>query len=68
MLGYVDFSVIGQKPYRFTMAPYSFLRLELQRRRIPAEVSSGVIEQAPLNATNGWAHILKGRAPKGWRL
>jgi len=60
MLGYVDFPVIGQQPYRFTMAPYSFLWLELQRREDAAEVSSVVTEQAPLNATNGWGDILEG--------
>jgi maltose alpha-D-glucosyltransferase/alpha-amylase len=60
MLGYVDFPVIGQEPYRFTMAPYSFLWLELQRREDVAEVSSGVTEQAPLNATNGWGDIFEG--------
>ncbi len=60
MLGYVDFPVIGQQPYRFTMAPYSFLWLELQRREDAAEVSSVVTEQAPLNATNGWGDIFEG--------
>jgi maltose alpha-D-glucosyltransferase / alpha-amylase len=62
MLGYVDFPVIGQQPYRFTMAPYSFLWLELQRREDVAEVSSVVTEQAPLNATNGWGDIFEGAA------
>jgi len=60
MLGYVDFPVIGQQPYRFTMAPYSFLWLELQRREDLAEVSSVVTEQAPLNAANGWGDIFGG--------
>jgi maltose alpha-D-glucosyltransferase/alpha-amylase len=60
MLGYVDFPAIGQQPYRFTMAPYSFLWLELQRREDLAEVSSVVTGQAPLNATNGWGDIFEG--------
>jgi maltose alpha-D-glucosyltransferase/alpha-amylase len=60
MLGYVDFPVIEKHPYRLTMAPYSFLWLELQRREDYAEMSTGVTEQAPLNATNGWADILEG--------
>jgi maltose alpha-D-glucosyltransferase/alpha-amylase len=61
MLGYVDFPAIDkQQPYRFTMAPYSFLWLELQRREDYAEVGAGVTEQAPLNATNGWGDIFEG--------
>jgi maltose alpha-D-glucosyltransferase / alpha-amylase len=60
MLGYVDFPVIEEKPYRFTMAPYSFLWLELQRREEPAEISLGVKEQPPLDVTNGWADIFEG--------
>ncbi len=60
MVGYVDFPVIGQEPYRFTMAPYSFLWLELQRREDLLKVSSGITEQAPLNATNGWGDIFEG--------
>ena len=64
MLGYVDFPVIGQKPYRFTMAPYSFLWLELQRRDDLAEASAGLTEQTPINATNGWGDILEGAGPE----
>jgi maltose alpha-D-glucosyltransferase/alpha-amylase len=60
MLGYVDFPVIEKNPYRFTMAPYSFLWLELQRREEPAEISAGVKEQPPLDVTNGWADIFEG--------
>jgi maltose alpha-D-glucosyltransferase / alpha-amylase len=59
MLGYVDFPVIEKNPYRFTMAPYSFLWLELQRREEPAEISAGGKEQPPLDATNGWAGIFE---------
>src|SRR6202051_3374929 len=32
MLGYVEFPTIERQPYRLTLAPYSFLWLELQRR------------------------------------
>ena len=60
MLGYVDFPVIEKNPYRFTMAPYSFLWLELRRREEPAEISAGVKEQPPLDVTNGWADIFEG--------
>src|SRR5260370_28534536 len=37
MLGYVEFPAIERQPYRLTLAPYSFLWLELQRRVEPAE-------------------------------
>jgi maltose alpha-D-glucosyltransferase / alpha-amylase len=60
MLGYVDFPVIEKKPYRFTMAAYSFLWLELQRREEPAEIRAEVKEQPPLNVTNGWADLFEG--------
>jgi maltose alpha-D-glucosyltransferase / alpha-amylase len=59
MLGYVDFPVIEKNPYRFTMAPYSFLWLELQRREEPAEIGAGGKEQPPLDVTNGWADIFE---------
>ena len=32
MLGYVEFPMIERQPYRLTLAPYSFLWLELQRK------------------------------------
>ena len=60
MLGYVEFPTIERQPYRFTLAPYSFLWLELQRRVEPAETISGLIEQTPINATAGWGDILEG--------
>ena len=41
MLGYVEFPAIERQPYRLTLAPYSFLWLELQRRAEPAEASAG---------------------------
>jgi maltose alpha-D-glucosyltransferase/alpha-amylase len=60
MLGYVEFPPIERQPYRFTLAPYSFLWLELQQRTQPAEVSMDFVEQVPLNATDGWESILSG--------
>lgn len=60
MLGYVEFPAIERQPYRFTLAPYSFLWLELQRRVELAETSAGLTEQTPINATAGWGDILEG--------
>ena len=66
MLGYVTFPEIGKAPYPLTLAPYSFLWLELQERQAapeapvvesPAEVLAGrMVERlgetspTPLNA------------------
>ena len=60
MLGYVEFPPIGREPYRFTLAPYSFLWLELQQRTQPVEVSMEMVEEAALNATAGWDSIFSG--------
>jgi len=60
MLGYVDFPAIDRQPYRLTLAPYSFLWLELQQRTQPAEPSMDFVEQAPLNATAGWDTLFEG--------
>jgi len=60
MLGYVEFPPIGREPYRFTLAPYSFLWLELQQRIQPAEASMEIVEEAALNATAGWDGIFSG--------
>src|SRR5215470_2753311 len=60
MLGYVEFPPIDRRPYRLTLAPYSFLWLELQQRAQPAEVSMDFVEEAPINATAGWEGMLNG--------
>ena len=60
MLGYVEFPAIERQPYRLTLAPYSFLWLELQRRVEPAEVSVDPAVQAPLNASAGWEGLFDG--------
>jgi maltose alpha-D-glucosyltransferase/alpha-amylase len=60
MLGYVEFPSIQQQPYRLTLAPYSFLWLELQRRAAPTEASVDLAEQAPLYTTEGLESIFEG--------
>jgi len=61
MLGYVDFPPIEKQPYRLTLAPYSFLWLELQPRAELAETTSvAVAEQAPLNVASGLGGIFEG--------
>jgi len=60
MLGYVEFPPIERQPYRLTLAPYSFLWLELQQRETSASVSVDLTEHSPLNVTAGWESILEG--------
>jgi maltose alpha-D-glucosyltransferase / alpha-amylase len=60
MLGYVEFPTIGRQPYRFTLASYSFLWLELQQRNELAEATVALTEQAALNAVAGWESIFDG--------
>src|SRR5262249_10171019 len=60
MIGYVEFPAIERQPYRLTLAPYSFLWLELQRRAEPSETSVDLTEYAPLNASSGWQTIFDG--------
>jgi maltose alpha-D-glucosyltransferase/alpha-amylase len=60
MLGYVEFPPIERSPYRLTLAPYSFLWLELQQRAQPTEESMDVVEQSPINAVAGWEGMLSG--------
>jgi maltose alpha-D-glucosyltransferase/alpha-amylase len=64
MLGYVEFPSIERQPYRLTLAPYSFLWLELQPNADAAEAAVHPAEHAPLDATAGWASILEGIARK----
>ena len=61
MLGYVEFPVVESQPYRLTVAPYSFLWLELQRKPESAETGEVHAEQVPLDATGGWKSLLEGR-------
>src|SRR5579863_6824260 len=60
MLGYVEFPAVDREPYRFTLAPYSFLWLELQQKADPAEAGVALGELAPLRATAGWESIAEG--------
>jgi maltose alpha-D-glucosyltransferase/alpha-amylase len=64
MLGYVEFPSIERQPYRLTLAPYSFLWLELQRKADPTETAVDLAEQAPLDVTAGWASIFQGMGRK----
>jgi maltose alpha-D-glucosyltransferase / alpha-amylase len=61
MLGYVEFPAIERHPYRLTLAPYSFLWLELQPRVDAAKSAAlDLAEQAPLNVSGGWEAICEG--------
>ena len=60
MLGYVEFPAIERQPYRLTLAPYSFLWLELQSRAESARAAVDLAQQAPLNVTAGWDAICEG--------
>jgi maltose alpha-D-glucosyltransferase / alpha-amylase len=60
MLGYVEFPPIEQRPYRLSLAPYSFLWLELQRRVEVADAAVDLAEQTALNVAGGWDSIFDG--------
>jgi maltose alpha-D-glucosyltransferase / alpha-amylase len=60
MLGYVEFPPIDRQPYRFTLAPYSFLWLELQSKPQSSEVSTDLEQHAPFDVTDGWKVLLEG--------
>jgi maltose alpha-D-glucosyltransferase/alpha-amylase len=60
MLGYVEFPSIERQPYRLTLAPYSFLWLELQRKADSTETAVDPAEHAPLDVTAGWSSIFEG--------
>jgi maltose alpha-D-glucosyltransferase / alpha-amylase len=64
MLGYVEFPTIERTPYRLTLAPYSFLWLQLQPRAEATEAPMDLAEHAPLNATSGWETLFEGQALK----
>jgi maltose alpha-D-glucosyltransferase / alpha-amylase len=60
MLGYVEFPTVERKPYRLTLAPYSFLWLELQRKAEIAEDEEDSVKHVPLGVTAGWDSLLEG--------
>jgi maltose alpha-D-glucosyltransferase/alpha-amylase len=70
MIGYVSFPRITKDPYLLTLAPYSFLWLELQQPSIDSEAlpelhsvaeetSGGEREPAPLALVTSWAEFLR---------
>jgi maltose alpha-D-glucosyltransferase / alpha-amylase len=59
MLGYVEFPPIERNPYRLTLASYSFLWLELQRREKTTGSTVDMTERAPLNVRAGWESVLE---------
>ena len=68
MLGYVSFPVIGETPYALTLAPYSFLWLELQPASAqPESIPAPVLEvaeakPAALDLLNsGWSGLFDRR-------
>ena len=67
MLGYVPFPAIGREPYALTLAPYSFLWLELQAagaaNELPPELASEAAAETEAQATlpalaASWAEFL----------
>jgi maltose alpha-D-glucosyltransferase/alpha-amylase len=71
MLGYVPFPPINETPYALTLAPYSFLWLELQPANVQPEPATGpaveTVEQETVNETTalnliakGWAGLVTG--------
>jgi maltose alpha-D-glucosyltransferase/alpha-amylase len=71
MLGYVRFPTITREPYSLTLAPYSFIWLELQASAEVVEVSSDVEMQTQERAleegaavqpvfADGWAQFIAG--------
>ena len=74
MLGYVSFPVISEAPYPLTLAPYSFLWLELQPANAQPELTAEPMLEPALESaatetvavdflTQGWAGLLAGRGP-----
>src|SRR4026209_371865 len=66
MLGHVSFPQITSAPYPLTLAPYSFLWLELQPAPEAVEVSSVQSTESTLELTidsagNPWRDLLTGR-------
>ncbi len=60
MLGYVEFPPIGKQAYRLTMAPYSFLWLELPPKHEAVQTAPTLAQEMPLNASQGWEGIFAG--------
>jgi maltose alpha-D-glucosyltransferase/alpha-amylase len=60
MIGYVEFPTIDRHPYRLTLAPYSFLWLELQRKPEQAEPDTSLDEHLSADVTGGWTNLFQG--------
>ena len=61
MLGYVPFPPIDKTPYALTLAPYSFLWLELQPAPVAPEPPTVASGEATLNLiTSSWHDLLNG--------
>lgn len=60
MLGYVEFPVVEQQPYRLTLAPYGFMWLELHPKPEASAAGAGITENPPLPFANNWETILEG--------
>lgn len=60
MLGYVEFPVLGQQPYRLTLAPYGFMWLELHPKQEASTAGAGLTENPPLPFGNNWETVLEG--------
>ena len=60
MIGYVEFPPINSRPYRLTLAPYSFLWFELQRKAESAETNAAPDEHNPFDVTAGWPSVFSG--------
>jgi maltose alpha-D-glucosyltransferase / alpha-amylase len=72
MIGYVRFPTITDAPYTLSLAPYSFLWLELQAPQQDAQTSPGILTETATETpvevfieadalTGGWAGFLAGR-------
>ncbi|MEO8070009.1 MAG: putative maltokinase, partial [Acidobacteriota bacterium] len=57
MLGYVEFPVIGRRPYSLTPGPYAFMWFEVQALADPVEVR---LDDDVLSADDGWAGLFSG--------
>jgi maltose alpha-D-glucosyltransferase / alpha-amylase len=61
MLGYVNFPQVSSAPYVLSLAPYSFLWLELQPAPEPVEATTVQPEETALNlVTASWEELLTG--------
>ncbi len=60
MLGYVEFPVVEQQPYRLTLAPYGFMWLELHSKQESSSAGVGLTENPPLPFGNNWGTVLEG--------